>query len=157
MWFVAVEVRVEAGEVSVRCVGLMRWLGVGFATVWGLVATGSVVGGLVQGHWVGAAAVGAIGLAGVHWVLAFATSSVGTDHGGLRVRSGLLRRHVAAGDVHDVRVGGPTGESRVVLVVTRATGRPQRIKAVQQIYTDKNRQALEGAAVELSRALGRGV
>lgn len=154
---VGVEVRVGAAEVSVRCVGWIRWYGVAFATVFGLHATSSAIVAMTRGHWAGGAAIGVVGLEGVHWVLALSTASVDACADGLRVRSGLLRRRVAAGDIQEIRVGGPTGQSRVVLFITRAVGRPRRIKTVQQIYTGKNRQALESAAVELSRAVGLSV
>src|SRR4051812_23457686 len=112
---VGVEVRVGAGEVSVRCVGWTRWYGIAFAGVFGLLAGSSSIIAMTRGHWLGGAAIGVIGLEAVHWVLAASTASVDGCADGLRVRSGLLRRLVAAGDIQDIRVGGPTGESRVVL------------------------------------------
>jgi hypothetical protein len=143
--------------VSVRSVGWTRWSGVAFATVFGLVATSNAIVAMTQGHWVGGAAIGAVGLVGVHWELAFSTASVDARADGVRVRSGLLRRRVAAGDIQKIRAGGPTGQSRLVLFITRVASRPQRIKTVQQMYTGRNRQALESAAVELSRAVGLSV
>jgi hypothetical protein len=151
---VAVDVRVGARGVSVRCVGWTRWSGVAFATVFGLLATSNAIVAVTRDHWAGGAAIAVVGLAGVHWVLAFSTASVDARADGLRVRSGLLRRRVAARDIQEIRVDGPTGQSRVVLFVTRVVSRPRRIKTVQQLYTVKNRQALETAAAELSRAVG---
>jgi hypothetical protein len=153
IWVVAVEVRIVEGDALVRAAGWYRRCGIAFATLWGFVAASNVVVTMTQGAWAPAAVVAVFGLAGLHWVLAWSAASVHAGRDGLRIRAGLLRRRVATGDITAIRIVGPTFQSRIVLVVTTATGHPRRIRTVQQICTAKNRQALESAAAQLAHAL----